>query len=193
MGTQGLCIRAIGRGRAARRGRQTRVALLMSSLAVFPALAGCSSWSNPGVAASAPPPQTASAAATGQPVYPPPPGQPAYNAPRYAASATPVAAAAPSDADLAANAYPYPKQSLLDAFRGSTESAQPSVPHPPGTYTPANQPYSPPSGQQPANGAPAGPAPAAVAAAPASDTDSSGYPYPKRSLFDLFSNKPAGQ
>jgi len=124
--------------------------------------------------------------------YAPPAGQQAYGgAPRYAAGATPVVAAAPADADLAANAYPYPKQTLFDSFRGSTQSAQPSVPHPPSTYTPVNQPYSPPSGQQPASGAPAGAAPAA--AAPAPDADSSGYPYPKQSLFDVFSNKAAGQ
>lgn len=173
MGTQGLRMSAVGRGRGARRGHQARASLIISSLAIIPALAGCSSWSNPYATASAPPPPNASAPA-----------------PRYAAGATPIAAAAPADADLAANAYPYPKQSLFDNFRGSTESAQPSVPHPPSTYTPVNQPYSPPPAQ-PAYGGPAGAAPAA--AAPAPNTDPSGYPYPKQSLFDPFSNKPAGQ
>jgi hypothetical protein len=189
----------------------------MMSLSVMPTLAACSSWSNPYQTASAPDPAAAGyptqslteafrgSTASAQPAnvphppstytpvnqpYSPPPGQPAYGAPRYAAGVTPVAAAAPPDADLAANAYPYPKQSLFDTFRGSTESAQPSVPHPPSTYAPVNQPYSPPPGQ-PANGAPAGAAPAA--AAPNSNTDPSGYPYPKQSLFDVFSNKPAGQ
>jgi len=217
MGKQGLCIRAVARGQAARRKQQARVTLLMTSLSIMPALAACSSWSNPYQTASAPDPaaagyptqsltdtfrgSTASAQSANVPhppstytpvnqPYSPPPGQPAYGAPRYAAGVTPVAAAVPPDADLAANAYPYPKQSLFDTFRGSTESAQPSVPHPPSTYTPVNQPYSPPPGQ-PANGAPAGAAPAA--AAPNSTTDPSGYPYPKQSLFDVFSDKPAGQ
>jgi len=217
MGEQGLCIRAEARGQAARRRQQARVTLLMMSLSVMPTLAACSSWSNPYQTASAPDPAAAGyptqslteafrgSTASAQPAnvphppstytpvnqpYSPPPGQPAYGAPRYAAGVTPVAAAVPPDADLAANAYPYPKQSLFDTFRGSTESAQPSVPHPPSTYTPVNQPYSPPPGQ-PANGAPAGAAPAA--AAPNSTTDPSGYPYPKQSLFDVFSDKPAGQ
>lgn len=192
--------------------RRARITLLMTSLSVMPTLAACSSWSNPYQTASTPDPAAAGyptqsltdtfrgSTASAQPAnvphppstytpvnqpYSPPPGQPAYGAPRYAAGVTPVAAAAPPDADLAANAYPYPKQSLFDTFRGSTESAQPSVPHPPSTYTPVNQPYSQPPGQ-PANGAPAGAAPAA--AAPNSNTDPSGYPYPKQSLFDVFSN-----
>ena len=83
------------------------------------------------------------------------------------------------------NSLPYPKQSLVDAFRGSTQtpaqgqtqganqgatqgtisSRYPGstriVPHPPSTYTPSGQPYSPPPGQ-PANSAPP---PAATAAA----------------------------
>jgi hypothetical protein len=81
------------------------------------------------------------------------------------------------------NLMPYPKQSLVDVFRGSTEpQGAAAMPHPPSTYMPAGQPYSPAPGQ-----------PGAPAAAPAqASNDPSDYlPYPKQSLFDLFSEKPA--
>ncbi len=276
MGTQGLSGRKVAGGWGTRR---TRLTSMVMSIAIWPALAGCSSWSNPYQTVSAPPPP-ASPSAVSQAGYPPPPGPavaatapppqepptqpgsaaslkasyvsflemfrdppepapPAPAPPAYAAPQRYTAPAAASSDDTAANAYPYPKQSLVDVFRGSTESAPPqppppagtplrdsdqaasgypypkqslfsafrgssdssssaqtAVPHPPNTYTPAGQPYSPPPGQQTYNPPPgatsAGAAPAAQA--PQANADSSGaYPYPKQSLFDIFSNKPAAQ
>lgn len=78
---------------------------------------------------------------------------------------------------------PYPKQSLADVFRGSTETQTQTVPRPPSTYTASGQPYT--QGQA-ANGAPAG---GAAAAAPASQDSSNSLAYPKQSLFEVFSNK----
>jgi hypothetical protein len=102
--------------------------------------------------------------------YAPPPAQPAY------------AAAAPAAKSDSSDSLPYPKQSLADLFRGSTETQSQTMPHPPSAYTPSGQPYSPPG--QPASGTPA---PGATAAAPpANPTDS--LPYPKQSLSDIFSN-----
>jgi hypothetical protein len=94
-----------------------------------------------------------------------------------------AAASQPTGADP--NLLPYPKQSLFEVFRGSTEpQGAAAMPHPPGTYTPAGQPYSP--------GQPGAPPPAA-APAQASNDRSDYLPYPKQSLFDLFSDKPAAQ
>src|SRR5271167_2405582 len=45
------------------------------------------------------------------------------------------------------NLLPYPKQSLFEVFRGSTEPQAVAMPHPPSAYTQAGQPYSPPAGQ----------------------------------------------
>jgi hypothetical protein len=106
------------------------------------------------------------------------PAQPAAVAPAVAAPAAPAAQRDYSDS------LPYPKQSLADVFRGSTESETQSVPRPPSTYTPSGQPYTPQG--QAANGAAAG---GAVAAAPAASQNSSNsLPYPKQSLFEVFSN-----
>jgi hypothetical protein len=89
------------------------------------------------------------------------------------------------------DSLPYPKQSLADLFRGSTQTQAQSltqtVPHPPSTYTSSGQPYSPAPGQQP-NGAPSAPATAA-ATPPANPDPTDSLPYPKQSLIDLFSNK----
>jgi hypothetical protein len=94
---------------------------------------------------------------------------------------------------------PYPRRSL---FQNSPDPQVAAVPHPPGSYTPAGQPYTPPPGQQPAYGtpgtAPAGAQPAAaqpVAAAPAADADPALHSgaYPSQSLFDVFSNKSQAQ
>ena len=257
MGTQGSPGRKVLCGHGAL-GRVARSKLLSLSLAlplIMPALAGCSSWSNPAQTASAPPPQSsdtstagvypqqsladvfrgssASAQTTAMPrppsTYTPsgqpysPPADQQYAAPSaqtYASPSAPQAYSAPpryaapaaadtGEYDAAANAYPYPRQSLLDAFKGSTSSsapAQPAMPHPPSSYTPAGQPYSPPPGQQPAYGqstaaAPAAPPPygqsaAAAPAAPppqagAEDQAANAYPYPKQNLLDIFSSKPA--
>ena len=102
------------------------------------------------------------------------PAQPAAVAPAVAAPAPPAAQRDYSDS------LPYPKQSLADVFSNSTESEPQSVPRPPSTYTPSGQPYTP-QGQAAAGGA--------VAAAPAASQNSSNsLPYPKQSLFELFSN-----
>jgi hypothetical protein len=97
-----------------------------------------------------------------------------------AASAQPAAAApapAPPPPPAAAqrdysDSLPYPKQSLTDVFRGSTEPQTQTVPRPPTSYTPSGQPYTP-QGQ---------------AAAPAAQNPSDSLPYPQQSLFEVFSN-----
>jgi hypothetical protein len=93
---------------------------------------------------------------------------------------------------------PYPKQSLADLFRGSTQAQTQTqnqtqtktqaVPHPPSTYTPSGQPYSRPPGQQP-YGAPPAPSATAATTPPANPDPTDSLPYPKQSLIDLFSNK----
>ena len=105
--------------------------------------------------------------------------------PRYAA---PPSAAQQDYSD----SLPYPKQSLADLFRGSTQTQAQSqtqtVPNPPSTYTASGQPYTPPPGQQP-YGAPPAPGANAAAAPPANPDPTDSLPYPKQSLIDLFSNK----
>jgi hypothetical protein len=93
-----------------------------------------------------------------------------------------VAAAAPAAQRDYSDSLPYPKQSLADVFRGSTETQTQTVPRPPSTYTPSGQPYTP---GQAANGATGG---AAAAAPPAAQNPSDSLPYPKQSLFEVFSN-----
>ena len=113
-------------------------------------------------------------------------GQPAYAAPAAGTTATTVP---PAQQDYT-DSLPYPKQSLADLFRGSTETQAPTqtVPHPPSTYTPSNQPYSPASAQS-AYGASPPPGTTAAAAPPANPDPTDSLPYPKQSLFELFSNK----
>jgi len=96
-----------------------------------------------------------------------------------AVPAQPAAAPAPAPPPPPAAAQqdysdslPYPKQSLTDVFRGSTEPQTQTVPRPPTSYTPSGQPYTP-QGQ---------------AAAPAAQNPSDSLPYPKQSLFEVFSN-----
>ena len=98
------------------------------------------------------------------------PAQPAVTAAAAAPAAAPAAQRDYSDS------LPYPKQSLTDVFRGSTETQ--TVPRPPSSYTPSGQPYTP---GQAANGA-------AAAAPPAGQNPSDSLPYPKQSLFEVFSN-----
>jgi hypothetical protein len=125
--------------------------------------------------------------------------QPAYSAPPRYAGAAPAAADA-GEYEAAAAAYPYPRQSLIDVFKGSTDSsaaAQQTMPRPPPSYTPSGQPYSPPPGQQPAYGqAAAAPPPAAPPPAPtpqqiADEQAANAYPYPRQNLLDIFSSKAA--
>jgi hypothetical protein len=207
MGMQGslLATSAVFGGPAADQGGFGRLTLIAASVAMVAFLSGCSSSSspfgrannpNPNQAAGVAAPPNYSATAAAQPAYPPPPGasgQPSYAPPpnqqSYAAPA-----AATSDADLAANAYPYPKQSLVELFRSDSQAAQAqqaqTVPRPPSTYNPSQQPYSPPPGQQQTYSAPAGSTAVAAAAPPPASTDpADSLPYPKQSLFDLFSNK----
>jgi hypothetical protein len=138
----------------------------------------------------APPAQQNYAPRPGQQSYAAPPARPAYAAPATGATAT-AAAPPPAQQDYG-DSLPYPKQSLADVFRGSTQTqgqAQTqTVPHPPSSYTPSGQPYSPPPGQQ-ASGAPPPVATAAAAPPPANPDPAESLPYPKQSLFEAFSNK----
>jgi hypothetical protein len=125
-----------------------------------------------GQQSSAKPPSQQTAAARSKQKNPP--AQTANNAPAPVAT-PPVAAAPPPPAENRdySDSLPYPKQSLTDVFSGSSESQPQSVPRPPSTYAPQGQ---------AAYGAPA-----AAAAPPPADPASSG-PYPKQSLFEVFSN-----
>lgn len=106
------------------------------------------------------------------PANPSVPHPPSTYTPVSTAAAAPAAAAAPSDPRDGV----YPSVSLVDFFKGSTNSAPPaSTPsanpnalHPPSTYTPA-------------------------ADAPPANPPASASPYPQQSLFDLFSKKSDGQ
>jgi hypothetical protein len=100
-------------------------------------------------------------------------------------SAQTAAAPPPPSDEAGASAYPYPKQSLVELFNGSTDAsaAAPNVPRPPSTYTPAGQPY---PANQPAYGAPVAAAAPQPPPPPQADTAASGYPYPSQSLLDVF-------
>jgi hypothetical protein len=214
MGTQGLSGRVGFGRRGGNRAWDDSVVHwrlnLIAALAILPIAAGCSlspPWSSSAnQTAAVPPPQNYPASAIGQPAYTPPPGQQAYAPPAqrgYATPAATAAAASPSVQQDYSDSLPYPKQSLIDAFRGSTQipaqgqtqsatqvatQGPPQyVPHPPSTDTPSGQPYSPPPGQ-PANNAPP-PAATAAAAPPGNPEPTDSLPYPKQSLFEVFSNK----
>lgn len=181
MGTQGLSGHGVMSGGSADRAWLVGTTLI-TFLALSHALAGCSSSfsSSPtpdSTAVAVPPPPNGPPGAAGQPAYAPP-NQPV---------------------DPSATMLPYPRRSL---FQNSPDPQVVAVPHPPGSYTPAGQSYTPPPGQQPAYGtpgtAPAGAQPAAaqpVAAAPAADADPALHSgaYPSQSLFDVFSNKSQAQ
>jgi hypothetical protein len=101
--------------------------------------------------------------------------------PVQSANAAPVAApaaAAPAAQQDYSDSMPYPKQSLTDLFRDSTQPQGQTVPRPPSTYTASGQPYTP---QGQAGGA------AAAAAPPANPDNSNQLAYPKQSLFEVFS------
>jgi hypothetical protein len=214
MGTQGLSGRVgFGRRRDDRAwdGGVVHWRLnLIAVLAILPIAAGCSlspPWSSSAnQTAAVPPPPNYPATATGQPAYTPPPGQQAYAPlaqPAYATPAATAAAAPPPAQQDYSDSLPYPKQSLIDAFRGSTQTPAQGqtqgatqvatqgppqyVPHPPSTYTPSGQPYSPPLVQPPNNTPP--PAATAAAAPPGNPEPTDSLPYPKQSLFEVFSNK----
>lgn len=184
MGTQGLRNRAMDCRPAAARGQGVRRALIATSFALLPAVAGCSNFASPG-----PPPQTAA----GSPAATAPPGPATASvAPPLPSQGTTVDSARTSNVDFlnmfrdppaqttatpapAAATGVYPSQSLADLFRSDSPApAQTtSVPHPPSSYTPTNQPYAAPSAQ-PASAAPPVPPPA------------TGGIYPSQSLVDLF-------
>lgn len=197
MGTQALCHRgtdcwrvAAGRSQShLARPPRLRLALTMTCLTLVQVLAGCSSFSSPSSSASTIPPNPSQTAAS-------PPGM---------AGAPIAATSGPAAADPYGSPYPYPKQSLVDVFRDSTDSQAPAqiVPRPPSTYTPSAQPYY--TGQPPAYGtvagntAPPGAAPPQAAALPpgapppgappppANSQQGNVGPYPSQSLFDVFS------
>jgi hypothetical protein len=120
------------------------------------AVAGCSSSTpSPNQAAAVPPPPNSATAAASRSAGPDP------------------------------NLLPYPKQSLTEVFRGSTDpqpQAAVAMPHPPSSYTPSGQPYTPAAGQP---GAP----PPAAAPAQASTNSADYLPYPQQSLMDVFRDK----
>lgn len=199
MRTSRFSRRALASERGGTCGRPRYMTGLAISLAATIVLAGCSSSSSGSNQAASSPPPNLPAGDAGQPTYVPR-GQAAYPPPGQSAPARPggeppVATAVSSPGPDASDLMPYPKQSLFDLFRGSSESPPAAVPHPPGTYAPAGQPSTPPTGQ-PSNTTPGSVPAGAPPAAPAqtANTDPSDLmPYPKQSLFDLFSNKPAAQ
>ena len=148
--------------------------VLIATMAAL-VLPGCSAGTNtlsPNQTAGVPAPTPAGQAAA-------PASQPSH-----------AAAASAAQQDYS-DSLPYPKESLTDLFRGSTQTQAQSqtqtVPHPPNTYTASGQPYAPP-GQQPYSAPPA-PGASAAAAPPATPDATDSLPYPKQSLIDLFSNK----
>jgi hypothetical protein len=92
---------------------------------------------------------------------------------------------------------PYPTENLFDYSFGSKSTAEsPSqpdsrqavaMPHPPGTYTPSAQPYSPPG--QAAAGAPAGSTVAAQNGPPPPPASIDTGAYPNKSFLDLFKSQ----
>jgi hypothetical protein len=182
MRTQRLRDRPKNSGRTSIRRWRARFVSVITCFALAPFLVECSSFSS----------QSSSAA-------------------NSAGAYQPVAAQPVSEST--SSLYPYPNQSLVDLLKGSTDSAQPPasvprppntytpttvsysasqppaqpMPHPPSTYTPSAQPYEP---NQPGYSVPAPAAPpATAAAAPSTDSDPppSSFPYPQRSLWDIFS------
>ena len=104
----------------------------------------------------------------------------------------------------------YPSQSLVDLFKSDSapnsaaapnstsaaNSAAPArnanMPHPPSTYTPSGQPYTPPPGQ-PGYGQPAAAAPAAAPQPANSDQASVGGAYPQQSIVDIMTKDSGAQ
>jgi hypothetical protein len=160
-------------------GRNGLVGPALIATAITLVLASCSAsspFSNASQTASLPPPPNYPATSA---------GQPAYAAPAAGTAAT---AGPPAQQDYT-DSLPYPKQSLADLFRGSTESQArtQNVPRPPSTYTPSNQSYSQPSAQSAYGSSPPPGVTAAAAPPPANPDPTDSLPYPKQSLFELFS------
>jgi hypothetical protein len=149
---------------------------------------------------AAPQPQSSASTAPGQIAAPksagyasnspaPQPAQPRTAPPASSAQNPPVAppssyapkpAATPTTSTDDPRNKVYPTVSILDLFKDGTpgSTSAPNVPHPPSTYTPSGQPYSPPAGQAAATTA-------APAAEPA-DANPAASAYPKESLVDFF-------
>lgn len=191
-------MRVTVRRRATGQAGRGRLVLLVASVTLWPALAGCSSYSLPWSSSSnsnyqpAPPPPGAAAATMGQPgamapgrntatigygdpapAYAPPPRPYTTTAAANAYAAAPASSA--NQADTGAGVYP--SQSLVDLFKSSTttdaSSSRPgNVVHPPNAYTPAGS---------------SGPAPQPAATTDAA-ADGAGV-YPQQSLADIFSGK----
>ena len=183
------------------------LAAALASVAALPVVTGCSSFATnyssappqpaPAPVASAPsappgyPPPNTYRAASAPPAYSPPPAPTTYRAaaaPAYAAPPPPPTSYAgrpppPADPDYPETGV-YPSVSLVDLFRGSTDSTSAAsarpMPHPPATYTPEGQPYPAPVASAGASGAPPS------AAAPAQDDNPTAGVYPSESLTDLF-------
>jgi len=177
--------------RATRRG----LPLILTAIAVVPALAGCSAFSSP-----SPPSASTAQPAASVPGYPTQsitdlfksdddtaqqkPGVPHPPSTYYPANGAPLpgqpgaaAAAAPSNPPQSVPGYPT--VSITDLFKSDAPPpAQTTAPHPPPTYTPSTQ-----------QGSAAPPAPAAPAT---SDASASGA-YPSQSIFDLFKKNSDGQ
>lgn len=229
MGTQGLRDRAESCGRDAKRARYVRFPVILTGLALLPALVACSGSSSstfggPQQSAAMPPPPNAAMGPAGQP------GAAAAPGPAIAAAAPPPAAQPANQGSMghvdflsmfrdppSQTTTPpppgatgiYPSQSLVDLFKSNSapstaaapnSAAAPNtaasarnanMPHPPGTYTPSGQPYTPPPGQPDYGAAPA----AVPAAAPpaGSNQASVGGVYPQQSLVDIFKRDAGAQ
>jgi hypothetical protein len=107
-----------------------------------------------------------------------------FSSPSSPAAQT-AAAPSPLPDEAGTSGYPYPKQSLVELFRDSTDAAPaaPNAPRPPTSYTPTGQPY---PANQPAYGVPVAAAAPPPSPPPPADNAAVGYPYPNQSLMDLF-------
>lgn len=206
MGTKGLPACApVDEQTIAGRRRVRRVAIIMATL-VLPVLVGCSSnssWSTGSWSSNPAPNKTATATSTPN-VAAPPAAQTAQQGTVAPSSYAAPPAVPPDDPRNSV----YPNVSLVDLFKDNSPSATsaPNMPHPPSTYTPSGQPYSPPPAQTTAasasnlphppttytpSGQPYSP-PGQTAAAPPqpapppTDADLAASAYPTETLWDLF-------
>ncbi len=155
-----------------------------ASLLLGLALAGCSSsWGNSGQSVSPPIPARVDSSGPGQVPAPAAMAPPISDGVYPNQSITDLFRDSTSPGSTPVSDGVHPNQSITDLFRDSTSSAPPNVPHPPSSYTPVAQPYSPPG--QPVYGGPqnAAVAPAAPAAEPPPPSDGV---HPNQSITDLF-------
>jgi hypothetical protein len=162
MGMHGLSSCASGRSWIAGRWSRRRFTLIAAPLALLPALTACSGFSSSGFGGPGPARQTAAV----------PPSNPA-------AAVAPEPALSP-----AATTGVYPSQSLADFFKSdSTPAARTAnVPHPPSTYTAADQPYAP---SRSYGAVPTSTLAPTIPPSASPDTSSNGV-YPSVSLADYF-------